>query len=107
MRYCILFFLLLMPISAWAQSATDPQASVDEKAELINNITIEGFVLGDKDQFIKLFKPYRQKHLTKTDMDGILQEIQHIYEEQGYLELVSISYQVVKHRLIYTVLMTS
>ena len=64
-------------------------------------------MLGDKDQFIKLFKPYRNKYLTSADMDAILQKIQVMYERDGYQQLVSISYQVIKHRLVFTALMTS
>ena len=64
-------------------------------------------MLGDKSRFVKLFKPYRNKYLTGTDMDTILQKIQAIYEQEGYAQLVSISYQVTKHRLVFTVLMIS
>ena len=74
---------------------------------MIRNIDIDGFVLGDKSRFVKLFKPYRNKYLTTIDMDAILQKIQAIYEQDGYRLLVSITYQVSKHRLAFTVLMTS
>jgi hemolysin activation/secretion protein len=107
MRYCVLILLFFMPLSASAQNAAAPQTSIAPQSTLIKNIEIEGFVLGDKAQFVKLFKPYHNKHLTAMDMDAILQQIKDIYEREGYLELVSITYQVNKHRLIFTVLMTS
>ena len=85
--------------------ASAQQASLQDKATLIRSIDIEGFVLQDKNQFLKLFKPYRNKHLSKADMDAILQEIKDIYEREGYQQLVAISYQVEKHRLMYNALM--
>jgi len=107
MCYLILIGLLFTSFPVLAQDVTAPSAAVEDRGILIHNIVLEGFVLGDKNQFTKLFKPYRNKHLTRADMDAILQEIQHIYEEQGYQQLVSISYQVIKHRLVFTALMTS
>ena len=74
---------------------------------LIHSITMEGFLLQDKNQFVKLFKPYRNQYLSKVDMDMILQKIQDIYEQEGFQQLVSITYTVNKHRLIFTVAMTS
>ena len=70
-------------------------------------VVFEGFVLGDKDRFVNLFKPYRNKYLKTADMDDILQKIRIIYEREGYQQLVSITYKVVKHKLIFTALMTS
>ena len=107
MRNCIWLavFLILMPLgvqNVWASDSTS-----DVQGVLIRNITIDGFVLGDKDRFLKLFKPYSNKHLTTSDMDDILQKIEIIYEREGYKELVSINYQVIKHLLKFTVLMTS
>ena len=107
MRYCILILLLFIPWPISAQNVNAPQVLMKDKGVLIRNIEIGGFVLGDKNQFIKLFKPYRNKYLKTSDMDEILQEIQAIYERGGYKELVSISYQVIKRRLIFTVLMSS
>jgi len=107
MRYLALILLLLMPLPLSAQNAADPQASVPDTGTLIRSITMEGFELEDKNQFVKLFKHYRNKYLTKDDMDGILQKVQDIYEKEGYQQLVSISYQVIKHRLVFTALMTS
>jgi hypothetical protein len=107
MRYCVLILLLLMPSLSWAQNTVSLQAAPLVKSPLIRSIEIEGFILGDKNQFVKLFKPYRNKHLTTVDMDTILQTIKNIYEREGYLQLVSITYQVNKHRLIFTVSMTS
>jgi hemolysin activation/secretion protein len=107
MRYGVLILLFFMPLCVSAQNVTAQQVSVNDKGVLIKNITMEGFVLGDKERFVKMFKPYRNKYLTKTDMDALLLQLQIIYEKEGYQELVSISYQVVKHHLIFTVLMTS
>ena len=106
MRYCVLILLVFMFIPVSFQSAISKTVS-QAKGTLIRNITMEGFVLQDKHQFIKLFKPYRNKYLTIPDMDNILQKIQAVYEEEGYKELVSITYHVIKHRLIFTALMTS
>jgi len=74
---------------------------------LSRDIQMDGFVLQNKEQFIKLFKLYRNKYLTTDDMNLILQKIQGIYEREGYQELVNINYQVIKHRLVFTALMTS
>jgi hemolysin activation/secretion protein len=84
-----------------------PKLLLHRRAHLIKSIDMEGFVLQDKDQFVKLFKPYRNKYLTTADMDGILQQIQVIYEKEGYQQLVTITYHVDKHRLLFTALMTS
>jgi hemolysin activation/secretion protein len=107
MRYCILMVLLFISLPVSAQNAAAPLTAAQPQTTLIRSIEIEGFVLGDKDQFVRLFKPYRNKYLTTTDMDMILHKIQGIYEMGGYLELVSITYRVDKRRLIFTVLMTS
>ena len=106
MRRSVLFLLLVsLPLSAGRAAAT--QAYPQQNGVLIRSISIEGFVLQDKEQFTKLFKPYRNKHMTTADMDAILKEIQVIYEREGYQQLVSITYQVQKHRLVFTALMTS
>jgi hemolysin activation/secretion protein len=110
MRYCVLILLFfislpLLPLSA--QNEPTVQATVRDKGVLIRHIDIEGFVLGDKNQFVKLFKPYRNKYLTSADMDAVLQKIQIIYEREGYQQLVSITYHVDRHRLVFTALMTS
>ena len=107
MRNWILILLLFITFPAAAQNASVSNAAAEDKGVLVKNISIDGFVLGDREQFVKLFKPYRNKHLTTYDMDGILQKIQVIYEREGYLQLVSITYQVIKHRLVFTVLMTT
>ena len=102
MRYCVLLALFFISIPVSAQNIPDAQVVTQEKKTLIRNIDIEGFVLQDKGQFLKLFKPYRQKHLSKSDMDTILQEIKDIYEREGYQQLVAISYKVSKNRLVFT-----
>lgn len=107
MRYCLLILLLLMPFSAFAQNSPAEQAAGQNKGTLIRSIEMDGFVLGDKGQFVKLFKPYRNKYLTKADMDAILQQVEIFYEREGYQQLVSITYQVIKHRLVFTALMIS
>jgi len=107
MRYCFLILLLFISWPVSAQNVISQPAATQAKGSLIRNIDVEGFVLGDKSRFVKLFKPYRNKYLTGTDMDTILQKIQAIYEQEGYAQLVSISYQVTKHRLVFTVLMIS
>ena len=107
MRYCVLILLLFIALPVFAQNAAAQQAVSQDKGTLIRNIVMEGFVLGDKDRFVKLFKPYRNKYLTKADMDAILLHVQIIYEREGYQQLVSITYQVIKHRLVFTALMTS
>ena len=105
MRYGILVLLLLISLPVVTQNAVAAQDV--PQGILIHDIAMEGFVLGDKEQFTKLFKPYRNKYVTAADMDKILQEIQIIYEQEGYQQLVSITYEVKKHRLVYTALMTS
>jgi hemolysin activation/secretion protein len=103
MRYCVLIVLFFIPLPVSAQNVTAAQTAPQVQGTLIHNITIDGFVLGDKNQFYKLFKPYLNKHLSTVDMDAILQQIQAIYEEGGYQSLVSIVYSVKKRHLIYTV----
>lgn len=108
MRHGALILLLFVTLPLSVQDfAGASQATSQEKGNLIRNIVIEGFVLQDKDQFTKLFKPYRNKYLTTADMDAILKQVQVIYEREGYQQLVSITYHVDKHRLIFTALMTS
>ena len=108
MRYLILTALLFISLPALAQNVNVALATTQPAKTLIRSITMEGFVLGDKGRFVKLFKPYRNKYLSTADMDEILQKIQIIYEREGYKQLVSITYQVVdKHRLVFTALMIS
>jgi hemolysin activation/secretion protein len=94
-------FFISMPVIA--QNAAASQADTTAQRTFINDIRIEGFVLGDKRQFLKLFKPYRKKHLSAADMDTILQQVQQIYEQGGYQALVSIDYHVDRKCLTFTV----
>jgi len=103
MRYCILIVLLFISLPVSAQNAPFTQADVKDQGVLVHNITIQGFVLGDKDQFVKLFKPYRNKYLSADKIDAILQQLKKIYEREGYQELVSIDYQLDKRTLTFTV----
>lgn len=107
MRYWIFILMVIMPLGVSAQNVVASQATVPVERTLIHNITMEGFLLQDKNQFVKLFKPYRNKHLSKADMDVILQQVQEIYEQEGFQSLVSITYSVHKHQLIFMVSMTS
>jgi len=103
MFYWIFILMFFMPLPVSAQNVVAPQASVTAQRALIRSITMEGFQLQDKNQFVKLFKPYRNKYLSKIDMDVISQKIQDIYEQQGFGQLVSITYAVNKYRLIFSV----
>jgi len=106
MRYFVLAVLLFMSFPALTQHAA--YAGADHPAgTLIRDIRLEGFVLENKDRFVRIFKPYRGKYLTVEDMDSILEKIKDIYEKEGYKELVSITYKVEKRRLVFTALMTS
>ena len=101
MRSCFLILFFVAAIILPPQQAV--AAPVAHEGTFIHDLEIEGFLLGDKEQFIKLFKPYRNKYLLAADMDSILHQIQDIYDEGGYQSLVSIQYRVVKKSLIYTV----
>ena len=103
MRYFILFLSLFISGSALAQNIPAPQVVSQEQKVLIQKIQIEGFIPQDKDQFAKLFKPYRNQHLSSSDMQAILGQIQEIYEQAGYQGLVSIEYHVHKRQLVYKV----
>ena len=107
MRYGVLILFLLVSLPASSLNAAVPQVASKPQGTLIRSIVIEGFVLGDRTQFVKLFKPYRNKYLTTTDMDVILHKIQGIYEMDGYQQMVLITYKVNKHRLVFTSSMTS
>ncbi len=101
--------LIFLAVCSFSISSLTPAHAAKQvhQGTLIREIQMQGFVLGDKNRFTKLFKPYRDKYLTTDDMNSLLQQVRLMYEREGYLELVSINYQVVKHRLIFTVLMTS
>ena len=103
MKEIFFILLLLIALPASAQNIAAPSASQQAQKILIQKIEIQGFVLGDKNQFVKLFKPYRNKHLSAADMDTVLQELQEIYEQAGYQGLVSIGYHVIKRDLVFTV----
>ena len=103
MRYCFLILLLFIFLPVSAQNAPASQVSQQAQKTLIKKIEIQGFVLGDKNQFVQLFKPYRNKHLSAADIDTILQNLREIYEQAGYQRLVSIEYQVKKSCLTFTV----
>ena len=105
MKRMTLVCLFLFPISVSfaTQNVTAPQAASKLQGPLISSIKIEGFVLGDKNQFVKLFKPYRNKHLSPADIDTILQQLQEIYEQEGYQGLVSIEYRIKGKFLTFTV----
>ncbi|MDE1920378.1 MAG: hypothetical protein KGJ09_03440 [Candidatus Omnitrophica bacterium] len=103
MRYCILLVLLLAASPVSAQNAAPVQTAMPVERTWIHNVLIKGFVLDNRGQFVKLFRPYRNKRLSSADMGDILQHLQEIYEEAGYQGLVSINYHVRKKYLIFTV----
>ena len=103
MRYCLLLVLLFIALPVSAQNVPAPQAASKLQGPLISDIKMEGFVLQDRNQFVKLFKPYRNKHLSAADIDTILQQLQEIYEQAGYQGLVSIEYRVKRKTLTFTV----
>ena len=107
MRYIMLVIFFLISLPPLTPDAFSKQMVSQHDGILIRNISMEGFVLEDKSQFVKLFKPYRNKYLTTDDIGEILQKIRIIYEKEGYQQLVTISYRLIKHRLIFTALMTS
>jgi len=103
MRYCVLILLFFISSPILAQNVETSQVSIPNKGVLVNNIVIEGFVLQDKNQFVKLFKPYRNKHISSVDIDTILQQLQEMYEQAGYQGLVSMEYRIIKKRLVFTI----
>ncbi len=104
MRYCLLLLLFFISLPISAQNVPAPQVVSQAQGGLISNIKIEGFVLEEqKNQFVKLFKPYRNKHLSAADIDTILQALQEIYEQAGYQGLIPIEYQIKKRCLTFTV----
>ena len=102
MRYSTLILLLLLLLPVSVQNAR-AQGSAQIQNVLIQKIQMQGFVLDDSGQFVRLFKPYRNKHLSAADIDAILQQIQKIYEQAGYQGLVSIGYQIKRKSLTFTV----
>jgi len=102
MRYLALMIFLFISLPASAQQASSAQAERIAPA-FISNIKIAGFVLDDKNQFIKLFKPHRNKYLSGADIDTLLQQLQEIYELAGFQGLVSIGYQIKKRTLTFDV----
>jgi hemolysin activation/secretion protein len=102
---CLIFLFFSSPVSA--QNVAASQSTQQLEPTLIRNISMEGFLLEDKGQFVKLFKSYRNKYLSRADMDMILQKIEDVYVQEGFQQLVSITYAVNNHHLIFTVSMTS
>jgi hypothetical protein len=102
MRYCLLLILLFISLPVSAQNAAVLQNTAQDKV-LVSNILIGGFVLEDKSQFVKLFKPYRIKHLSVLDVNTILEQLEEIYEQAGYQGLVSIDHRLAKRTLTFTV----
>jgi Skp family chaperone for outer membrane proteins len=107
MFYWTFILLLLLSCGVSAQNVASSTAVVQADRILIHSITMDGFMLQDKNQFTKLFKPHINKYLSKTDMDMILQKVQDIYDQGGFQQLVSITYSVKKHHLTFMVAMTS
>lgn len=105
MRY-VLLALVLMSFSVVIPQG--PAAAQQRAGILIREVLIQGFVPDDtRPEIMKLFKPFRNKYLAASDMDGILGKLQAIYEREGYQQLVAINYQVINHRLVFTVSMIS
>ena len=75
----MLLFFISLPVSA--QNVTASPSTSKAQGPLISSIKMEGFVLQNKNQFVELFKPYRNKHLSSADIDTILQQLQEIYEQ--------------------------
>lgn len=105
-----LFFLVFMMFFSLQLSSSNlAQAAVHHDGVLIKVISVQGFQLGDKDQqqLIQLFKPFRDKWLTRDQLDDLLQKVEFIYDSEGYQGLVAVTYNVDHHRLIFSALMTS
>ena len=103
MRYVVLIVLLFISLPALAQNSAAPQAVSQEQKTLVQKIVMEGFVLKNKGQFVKLFKPCRNKYLTAADIDTLLQNLEEIYEQAGYQGLISIEHVIKKKVLTFTV----
>ena len=103
MCYCIIAMLLILSLPFSSIKVMAQQTAVVAGNPLVSNIRIEGFVLENKGQFVKLFRPYRNKHLAAADIDAIIQELQEIYEQAGYQGLISIEHHIVKRTLIFTI----
>ncbi len=73
---------------------------------LIRKITIEGFVLKDRQPFEQLFKPHLNKYLSPMDIDAILDAVKALYAQQGYQGMVDASYTVSRHDLKIRVFLT-
>ena len=58
MRYGILVLLLLLSLPLIAFNVSAQQVVSQDTVVLIKNTEMAGFVLGDKSQFVKIFKPY-------------------------------------------------
>ena len=103
MRCFFLISLFLISLPAGVGNAAASQDLVQTQAPLVRKIEIKGFVLQDKGQFVKLFKPYRNKLLSADEINAMLQELAEIYEQAGYQGLVSIRYEVKNKVLTFTV----
>ncbi|MDE2222546.1 MAG: hypothetical protein KGK03_05685 [Candidatus Omnitrophica bacterium] len=104
MRFILLSFLLFTAVPVLAQETMPAQAAAaPSQRVLIRSISIQGFVLDDRAQFTRLFRPYRNKRLSTGDVDAVLQQLSKIYEEAGYHGLVGIKYHISKRNLIFTV----
>jgi len=107
MRYGVMISLFLAMVPLSISNAAAANTGSQRQGVLVRSITIEGFVLQDKEQFAKLFKPFHDKYLTTQDTDSLLKQIQVIYEREGYQQLVAITYKLDKHRLVFSVSMTT
>lgn len=103
MSFFIIFFLVFMPLQSFAQTSLVSNTMTQGIDTLVRNVQIDGFVLQDKAQFVKLFKPYRNKRLSQKEIDIIQQSLEEIYELAGYQGLVSIDHRFKKNSLIFTV----
>ena len=66
---------------------------------LVRKIMITGFVPKDRKPFESAFKPYLNKRLFPSDIDALIAEVKYLYAQEGYQELVQISYTLNRHIL--------
>ena len=95
----IVFFLLSGPLAFTQTAQASEVVNADNQKTLIRKITIEGFLLQNRNKFEQLFKLYRNKYLSNENIESLLNSVEVLYEEEGYQSLIAITSSIHKHHL--------
>ncbi len=88
----VCFIMIQTPSFAWWKNKNTVTVVDVKQGSLVKKIVVIGFLLHDERVYSDLNKKYRMKYLSDAEIDGIINELEAMYREKGYIGLVDSSH---------------